>query len=238
MKKIISCVLAMIVTTGALAVNALAVAPMPDYCVNKPFVDLTGTQKAICTNFSAYAGGGGKVYVDCRITGQSSQGSAGFVSFNGQQLKFSNTSCEGLGQKIGVDLKEGQNMVDYDEVEKIEKYIQNFYGDDGWGGNTNSGPGAPSECATILTGIPCGEDAKNGEGIIALLGIALTILTAGVGILATIGLVISGIQYTAARDNAAMVTKVKSRIFNIVIGLLAYGVMWVVLEWLIPGGIL
>ena len=92
-----------------------------------------------------------------------------------------------------------------------------------------------AECTSIL-GIDC--DGAEGEGIMELLLLILTILTAGVGILATIGLVISGMQYTMARDDANKVAKVKSRIFNIVLGLLAYGIMWVALQWLIPGGIL
>ena len=94
----------------------------------------------------------------------------------------------------------------------------------------------PGKCTSLLPSSLC-ENAE-GEGIVQLLSMGLNILTAGVGILATIGLVISGIQYTAARDDAGKVAKVKSRIFNIVIGLLAYGVMWLTLEWLIPGGIL
>ena len=53
-----------------------------------------------------------------------------------------------------------------------------------------------------------------------------------------LGLVISGIQYVTARDDASKTAKVKSRVFNIVIGLLAYGLMWVALQWLMPGGIL
>ena len=92
------------------------------------------------------------------------------------------------------------------------------------------------DCTSILNPDWC--DMDEGGGIYKILGLVLTILTAGVGILATIGLVISGIQYITSRDDANKVAKAKSRIFNIVLGLLAYGVMWVALQWLIPGGIL
>jgi len=106
--------------------------------------------------------------------------------------------------------------------------------------DVNSGGGEAAEynpdCTSILNPDWC--DMDEGGGIYKILGLVLTILTAGVGILATIGLVISGIQYITSRDDANKVAKAKSRIFNIVLGLLAYGVMWVALQWLIPGGIL
>ncbi len=95
---------------------------------------------------------------------------------------------------------------------------------------------AVEDCTTILDDSLCND--PTGGGVLAILRIILDILTAGVGILATIGLVVSGIQYITSRDDSGVVAKVKSRIFNIVLGLLAYGVMWVALEWLIPGGIL
>lgn len=91
---------------------------------------------------------------------------------------------------------------------------------------------------SILGGEGCTEVDQDGEWIFRILNIILTVLTYGVGIAGTLGIVISGIQYLTARDNEAQMTKAKSRLINIVIGLAAYAVMWGFLEWIIPGGIL
>lgn len=84
--------------------------------------------------------------------------------------------------------------------------------------------------------LDCGS-GSGGEGIFCLLNIALTVLTWGVGIAGTLGIVISGVQYLTARDSAEQMTKAKNRLINIVIGLVVYAVMWGFLNWLIPGGL-
>ena len=94
-------------------------------------------------------------------------------------------------------------------------------------------------CAGAQTSIiECGDNEKeNGGGIFVIINIVLNVLTFGVGIAGTLGIVISGIMYLTARDNEAQMTKAKSRLINIVIGLAAYAVMWAFLQWLLPGGI-
>ena len=77
-----------------------------------------------------------------------------------------------------------------------------------------------------------------GSGIYRILNIVVNILTIGVGVLGTLGIVISGAQYLTAGGNEAQMGKAKKRIGEVVLGLVVYGVMWVVLQWLIPGGIL
>lgn len=86
----------------------------------------------------------------------------------------------------------------------------------------------------------CGGEAEGskGEGIFCILNIVLNVLTTGVGVLGTLGIVISGVQYMTARDSAEQLTKAKNRLINIVIGLAVYAVMWGFLQWIIPGGIL
>jgi hypothetical protein len=91
-----------------------------------------------------------------------------------------------------------------------------------------------TECSSIL---PDWCDQENGGGIWSILQLILTILTFGVGVAATVGLVIAGIQYLTARDNEDSVRKAKARIFNVVIGVVVWGVMWLALQWLLPGGI-
>ena len=86
----------------------------------------------------------------------------------------------------------------------------------------------------------CGDKAEDSEGggIFCILNIVLEVFTYGVGIAGTLGIVISGVQYLTARDNEAQMTKAKSRIIIIVIGLAVYAVMWGFLQWILPGGVL
>jgi len=44
-------------------------------------------------------------------------------------------------------------------------------------------------------------------------------------------------MYASAEENASQVQKAKDLIRNVVIGLLAYGAMYLFLNFLIPGGI-
>lgn len=98
---------------------------------------------------------------------------------------------------------------------------------------------AAKECAGAQTSIiECNPDEKEeGGGIFVVINIVLNVLTFGVGIAGTLGIVITGVMYLTARDNEAQMTKAKSRLINIVIGLAAYAVMWAFLQWLLPGGI-
>ncbi len=85
--------------------------------------------------------------------------------------------------------------------------------------------------------IRCMKTGDDGEGIFDILNIVLTVMTFGVGILATIGIVLSGYQYITAKDDASKVQKAKDRLLQIVIGLAVYALMWGVLQFLLPGGL-
>lgn len=62
-------------------------------------------------------------------------------------------------------------------------------------------------------------------------------LIVGIGIIGVFSLVIAGIQYAAAQDNAQSVADAKGRMVNVVIGVAIYFVMFAALQWLIPGGL-
>lgn len=101
---------------------------------------------------------------------------------------------------------------------------------------------AEDGCGGVKTAIiKCTQDGKGGKvensGIWGILLIVLNILTAGAGIVAVGGLVYAGILYASAGDEAAKVTKAKETIFNVVVGLVSFGLMWAALQFLIPGGI-
>ena len=83
--------------------------------------------------------------------------------------------------------------------------------------------------AAILKGC---ANKGGSDGIACVLELVVDILTIGVGILAVIGIVIVGIQYMTAGGNEEQTRKAKRRLFEIVIGVIAYIVMYALLKWL------
>ena len=76
-----------------------------------------------------------------------------------------------------------------------------------------------------------------GNGVWALLLIAINILTGLVGIAAVGGIVYGAILYTSSGGNAEQTKKAIEFIRNVVIGIIAYGVMFSFLNFIIPGGL-
>ena len=81
--------------------------------------------------------------------------------------------------------------------------------------------------------IDTNKDGK--EGIIQVLSMVADILAGVVGVLAVLGIAISGVQYLTASGNEEQLRKSKRRIFEIVIGVGAYFVIYGLLKWLLPG---
>ena len=67
-----------------------------------------------------------------------------------------------------------------------------------------------------------------------LLKLVVNILLYGLGAAAVIGVIIAGILYLTAKDNEQQVAKAKKRLFDVVVGLIAWAALWTVLKWLIP----
>jgi hypothetical protein len=81
---------------------------------------------------------------------------------------------------------------------------------------------------------------KNSSGFNTIytdLTTGLTLLAAGVGLVATIMLVVGGIQYITSNGNPQAVTAAKKKIGDVVLGLMAFAFLYAFLQWLIPGGI-
>lgn len=80
--------------------------------------------------------------------------------------------------------------------------------------------------------------STGGEGVVwELLQVTITILATGVGVLALAGIVYGAVLYTSAGGNPKQVKKAKNIFVNVVIGVVAFAGMYVVLEFLIPGGV-
>ena len=76
-----------------------------------------------------------------------------------------------------------------------------------------------------------------GTGVYELLKFVLKLLTAGIGIVAVGSVVYAGILYASAGDNQQQVQNAKNNIKNVAIGIVAFGLMFIALNWLIPGGV-
>ena len=102
-----------------------------------------------------------------------------------------------------------------------------------------------AECGGVKTSIIGGDickgATKDGSGknsaIWAILILILNILTAGVGIAAVGGIVYGAVLYSSAGDKQDQTKKARGIITNTVVGLVAYGLMYLLLNFLIPGGI-
>lgn len=92
---------------------------------------------------------------------------------------------------------------------------------------------------SILPSSVCGNaESKTGNGVMELLKWVLRILTGGVGIAAVGAFIFAGVLYSSASGDTAQVSKAKTMITNTVIGIIAYALIFLVLNWLIPGGVL
>lgn len=102
-----------------------------------------------------------------------------------------------------------------------------------------SQPAYALDCSILPKSICNNADNKdeNNSGIMLILKWVLTIMTGLVGVAAVGGVIYAGILYTSASDDAAQVKKAKQIIIDVVIGIVAYGLMFIVLNWIIPGGV-
>lgn len=100
---------------------------------------------------------------------------------------------------------------------------------------TPAPPGRTSgDCVNVDIGVdPCGED-----GIMIYLTAIIKFLTAGVGMVVIIMIVVGGIQYTTSGGDPNGVAAAKGRIVNAIIALLLFIFAAAILNFLIPGGLL
>ena len=89
--------------------------------------------------------------------------------------------------------------------------------------------------STAIIGDGCSCDSGNGDSIMHILGLVVDIMTIGIGILGVIGITIVGIQYLTSGSSEDKTRKAKRRMFEIILGLAAYVVIYAFLKWLLPG---
>lgn len=97
----------------------------------------------------------------------------------------------------------------------------------------------PNKCAPL--GNACnGNSAQNclkDNKFIKDVNNIVNFLAAAVGVVVIIVIILGGIQYTMAGDNASAVSEARKRITNGLIALVAFIFMYTFLQWLIPGGV-
>jgi hypothetical protein len=98
-------------------------------------------------------------------------------------------------------------------------------------------------CGVDTSIISCPDDTDNASddtsktAIWGLLTLVIQILTGGIGVLAIAGIVYGSILYTTAAGSAEQVKKAIEVFRNVVIGIVAYALMFGFLNFLIPGGV-
>lgn len=81
------------------------------------------------------------------------------------------------------------------------------------------------------------KDGVENTGLWSILLTVINIMTVGVGVLALAGIVYGGILYTSAGGSAEQIKKAKTVFTNVVIGIIAFGGMYALLNFLVPGGV-
>lgn len=108
----------------------------------------------------------------------------------------------------------------------------------GWGGAApDMGEIEQAEPEESGTNAPETSILPSDWDIEAILKFVLNLLVYGLGVAAVLGTIIAAIMYLTARDNEQQVVKAKTRLYEVVIGLVAWAVMFALLQWLIPGGL-
>lgn len=108
------------------------------------------------------------------------------------------------------------------------------------GGFVAFAPSAQALDCAVLPGDICNKanDGTTNGGVFELLKWVLRIMVTLVGIAAVGGVIWAGILYLTAGDNASQTKQAKTIIIDVVIGLIAFALMFLVANWLIPGGVI
>lgn len=80
------------------------------------------------------------------------------------------------------------------------------------------------------------DDDGSGCSVYLITNLIIDIFSGMVGILAVIGIAIVGVQYITSKGNEQQTTKAKQRLIEIVVGVVAYAVLYSALNFLLPGG--
>lgn len=101
----------------------------------------------------------------------------------------------------------------------------------------SSGAGANSGGKAPAGNTACESGTFKGTQIEKDIQILINTLAIGVAVVVTIMIVIGGLQYMAARDNAQAVQAARTKITNAIIAMVSFLAVYAFLQWIVPGGI-
>lgn len=109
-------------------------------------------------------------------------------------------------------------------------------------GGVEYDPKSENCCGGVVTSVlDCDQAGTSGNisdtGLWGLLILVINLLSAGVGVLAVGGIVYGSILYTTSSGDPEKSTKARKIIGNVVVGLIAYALMWALLNFITPGGL-
>lgn len=104
-------------------------------------------------------------------------------------------------------------------------------------------PATQNCCGGVQTSlIECKQDGTGTDiensGIWGILVLVVNIMTAGVGVLAIMGIIYASILYTTAGGSEDQIKKAKGVIMNVMIGIVVFLLMFSFVNFLVPGGVL
>ena len=91
-----------------------------------------------------------------------------------------------------------------------------------------------SDCVDSAT-TPCSQSSCDFIG--NYIDPAINVLSACLGLVAVISLILGGINYTTSEGDPQKTARAKSRIFNTIFAVIAYLFLYTFLQFLVPGGI-
>lgn len=94
---------------------------------------------------------------------------------------------------------------------------------------------AETSCAGASTTII--ECSDNSNGVWPIISMVVSFLSLSIGLFATIAIIAFGVRYMMARDNEEKMKMAKKRMVEIALGLAAYGILYSVVNLIIPGGL-
>ena len=104
--------------------------------------------------------------------------------------------------------------------------------------NTNAQSGGSAPIGDVIHTIFFGDIPADDRGcsIFRILNLALDIFSGGIGIISVIGIAVLGTIYLTAGGNEQRTAMAKRRLFELVIGLACYALLYILISFLMPNG--
>lgn len=82
---------------------------------------------------------------------------------------------------------------------------------------------------------PNPQECFNNNPIVSMLKLAINVLTAAIGLIATVVIIWAGIEYASSGGDPGKAAQARKRIMNAVLALIMFIFLWALLQWLVPG---